>query len=216
MTSNFCFSFLRRPAVAWALLYLFAGAASASPGAHGPNGEHLDAKPSGTAAVSSAPRLDAKSELFELVARLDGGEFSILIDRFASNEPVLKADVEVESGSLKAKAKFHEDLGDYAVDDPAMLKLLSAPGEHPVVITILAGADSDLLDGVLNVGAGQKQEAAHGHSHDGDHDDDHEHGISWWRWIVGGFIVLMLGISWKWRNKTTGDAVARKLDGGQA
>lgn len=208
---------LRRPLLALALGW-FAAAASAAPGAHGPNGEHLDAPQSGTMAVSTAPRLDAKSELFELVARLEGGEFSILIDNFATNEPVLKADVEVESGSLKAKAKFHADLGDYSVDDPAMLKLLSAPGEHPIVITVLAGEQTDLLDGVLRVGPGQVQKAGHGHSHDGGHDDDHghAHGISWWRWALGAFIVLLLAISWKWRNKTTGHAVARKLDGGQA
>lgn len=193
-----------------------AAMASASPGAHGPNGEHLDTNQAGSAVVSTAPRLDAKSELFELVARLDGGEFSILIDNFATNEPVLNANVEVESGSLKAKAKFHADLGDYAVDDPAMLKLLSAPGEHPVVITVLSGEQTDLLDGVLRVGPVQTLEAAHGHSHAGDHEDDHGHGISWWRWIISGFIVLILAISWKWRNKTTGDAVARKLGGGQA
>jgi hypothetical protein len=188
----------------------------ASPGAHGPNGEHLDTNQTGSTAVSTAPRLDAKSELFELVAQLGGGEFSILIDNFATNEPVLRATVEVESGSLKAKAKFHADLGDYAVDDPAMLTLLSAPGEHPVVITVLAGEQTDLLDGVLRVVPVQAQAAAHGHSHGGDHDDDHGHGISWWRWIGGGFIILILAISWKWRNKTAGDAVARKLGGGQA
>jgi hypothetical protein len=208
---------LRRAMLALAF-GLLAGAAAAAPGAHGPNGEHLDAPQAGMAAGSSAPRLDAKSELFELVARLDGGELSILIDSFASNEPVLGASVEIESGSLKAKAKFHADLGDYAVDDPAMLKLLSAPGEHPVVITILAGEQTDLLDGVLRVGAGQVREAGHGHSHGDALDDDHghAHGISWWRWALGAFIVLVFAISWKWRNKTRGDAVARKLGGGQA
>lgn len=208
---------LRRSLLAFALGW-FAVAAFAAPGAHGPNGEHLDTNQAGTAAVSTAPRLDAKSELFELVARLDGGEFSILIDNFATNEPVLKANVEIESGPLKAKAKFHADIGDYSVDDPAMLKLLSAPGEHPVVITILAGEQTDLLDGVLRVGPGQVQEAGHGHSHGGGHDDEHghAHGISWWRWALGAFIVLLLAVSWKWRNRSTGDAVARKLDGGQA
>lgn len=218
MNPAFLFYPLRRPILALAF-GLLAGAACASPGAHGPNGEHLDAKPSGTAAVSTAPRLDAKSELFELVARLDGGELSILIDRFATNEPVLKANVEVESGPLKAKAKFHADLGDYAVDDPAMLKLLSAPGEHPLVITVLAGDESDLLDGVLHVGAAQVQQAAHGHSHGGGHDDehgDHGHGISWWRWAIGAFILLLLAISWKWRNRSSGDSVARKLNGEKA
>ena len=83
-------------------------------------------------------RVEANSDLFELVATLAGGELSILIDRFATNEPVLQAQVEVESGALKALAKFHADIGYYAVDDPAMLKKLSTPGEHPLVITVLA------------------------------------------------------------------------------
>jgi len=141
----------------------------AAPGAHGPNGEHLDGPPATSTATSTVPKMEAQSELFELVARLSGGELSILIDRFATNEPVLKADVEVESGALKAKAKFHPDLGDYAVDDPAMLKLLSQPGEHAVVVTVVAGDDSDLLDAVLRVGAGQAQAATQAHDHGHEH-----------------------------------------------
>lgn len=204
-------------AAAVALIFcLMAGVATASPGAHGPNGEHLDTNQSSTTAVSNAPRLDAKSELFELVARLDGGEFSILIDRFETNEPVLKASVEVESGDLKAPAKFHEDLGDYAVDDPALLKLLATPGEHAVVITVMAGKDSDLLDGVLRVGSAQATTAAHGHAHAGDSDDHaHERGFSWWRWAAGGFIALVALLSWRWRNRLSGDVVSRRLKGEQ-
>ena len=75
--------------------------------------------------------MEAKSETFELVARLGGGELSILIDRFETNEPVLNAQVEVESGKLKAVAKFHADQGDYAVDDAALLGALGQPGAHP-------------------------------------------------------------------------------------
>ena len=215
---------LRRP-LSVLVLCTVVGAVSASPGAHGPNGEHLDTNQTGTASASTAPRLEAKSELFELVGRLGGGELSILIDRFATNEPVLKAEVEVESGQLKAKATFHADLGDYAVDDPAMLKLLSTPGEHPVVITILNGEERDLLDGVLRVNPGHVQEQAenshdHGHAdpHDNQHDDEHAHGgHSWWRWGIGALIALaLMGLTWAWSRRSQGDTVVRKIDGDQA
>jgi hypothetical protein len=155
----------------------------AGPGAHGPNGEHLDAAQTARAGARQAsPRFEAQSDLFELVGTLAGGELSIMMDRFETNEPVLKAQVEVESGGVKAIAKFHDDTGDYSVDDPAMLKKLSAPGEHPLVIMILAGKDSDLLDAVLRVAA-----------MDG---GDHAHGIHWERWGLGGLGVLaLLGIA---------------------
>lgn len=150
----------------------------AGPGAHGPNGEHLDAPPTGMANARQAGlRIDAQSELFELVATLAGGELSILIDRFASNEPVLQAQVEVESGGLKAKAQFHADMGDYSVDDPAMLKKLSEPGEHPLVVTVLAGKDSDLLDAVLRVPAPPAP---------------HDRGIPGSGWAWGGAAALAL------------------------
>ncbi|MBB4845814.1 hypothetical protein HNP55_004366 [Paucibacter oligotrophus] len=209
MKASHFFFFSSRPILALAL-GLSALAAWASSGAHGPNGEHLDAQAPGTAAVSSAPRLEARSELFELVARLDGGELSILIDRYASNEPLLGADVELESGPLKAKAKFHADLGDYAVDDPALLKLLSTPGEHPLIITVLAGAESDLLDGVLHVAAGTARDAAHGPG------GDQGPGSGWWRWALGAAILLLLVLSWKWRDRSSGDALASRLNGEQA
>jgi hypothetical protein len=151
---------------------------SAGPGAHGPNGEHLDSPTMGNAnAIRAGFRVEANSDLFELVATLAGGELSILIDRFATNEPVLQAQVEVESGALKALAKFHADIGDYAVDDPAMLKKLSTPGEHPLVITVLAGKESDLLDAVMRV-----PESMAGH----------DHGIHWEWWALVALATLVL------------------------
>ncbi|MCA0177675.1 MAG: hypothetical protein LCH73_15555 [Proteobacteria bacterium] len=187
-----------RPALALALC-LFAATPLAAPGAHGPNGEHLDAPPSGTVAATGAPRLEAQSEHFELVARLEGGELSLLIDRYATNEPVLGAQVEVESGPRKAKATFHADLGDYAVDDPALLKQLSTPGAHPLVITIRAGDESDLLGGVLHVGTGQALAAAQDHRG--------------WAWAGGGALLLgLLALGWRWLRRP----VPCPLDGGQA
>lgn len=166
------------------LLALTMSPVLAAPGAHGPNGEHLDA-PAAAGGGSAAPRIEAKSEAFELVGVLQGGELSILINRFETNEPVLNASVEVESGNLKAKAPFHADHGDYAVADEAFLKAIAKPGAHPLVITVTAGSDADLLDGTLNVSA----EAD---------DHGHEHGISWRTWVAGGLVALLL-IAATWR-----------------
>jgi hypothetical protein len=149
------YSWTRHAVASAALALLLAPSlALAGPGAHGPGGEHLDGPAGHSHAVASdAPRLESHTELFELVATLADDELSILIDRYATNEPVLGAQVEVEAGTLKAVATFHADHGDYAVADAAFLQALARPGQHPLVITVSAGADTDLLDGVLEVGA---------------------------------------------------------------
>lgn len=168
-------------------LLMMAGTASfAAPGAHGPNGEHLDGPAPVAGSGSTAPRFEAKSETFEMVATLRDDELSMLINRFETNEPVLDAKVEVEAGGLKAQAKFHADLGDYAVDDAAFLKAMKAPGEHAVVITVLAGADNDLLDGTLKTGNAQAD--AHGHAHD--EGAGHGHGLSLTAWLAIALAAL--------------------------
>jgi hypothetical protein len=74
-----------------------------------------------SSAVSDAPRFEVNSDLFEVVATLHHGELSMLIDRYATNEPLWGAKVEVESGTLKALAKFNAEDGDYAIDDAGFL-----------------------------------------------------------------------------------------------
>lgn len=140
-------------------LLINASPALAGPGAHGPNGEHLsaDTSPHDDADVDApSPRLEAQSDVFEVVGQLslphteqETGELSLLIDRFETNEPVLKAKVEVALGELKAMATFHEDHGDYAITDKALLAQLRQAGPHPLVITIESGEDADLLDAKL-------------------------------------------------------------------
>lgn len=182
------------------MLLLSAGAAAA-PGAHGPNGEHLDAPAQARAGGSGAPRMEAKSETFELVGYLRSDEFSMLINRFETTEPVLEAKVEVEAGGVKAVAKFHSDMGDYAVDDAAFLKALRAPGEHALVITVIAGTDTDLLDGTLK-GDGAIA-GAHGHSPD----DEHGRGLPVTAWILMALLVLGAAIYFlNRRRKTTAGA----------
>lgn len=127
--------------------------ASGGPGAHGPGGEHLDGQAPVLSAGASVPRVEAKSETFELVARIEGGALSILIDRYDTNEPVLGADVEVEVGSLKRKAAFRREQGDYAVTDPALVALASSPGSHALVFAVNAGKESDLLESTMQVAA---------------------------------------------------------------
>ena len=158
------------------LMVLMPALTWAGPGAHGPNGEHLDS-PKMDNPTQAGLRIEANSDIFELVGTLAGGELSIFIDRFVTNEPLLQAQVEVESGALKAQAKFRAEIGDYKIDDPAMLQKLSTPGEHPLVITVIAGKDSDLLDAVFLVPASLAV------------DDHHFH---WEWWALGALASLVL------------------------
>lgn len=138
---------------------------AAAPGAHGPNGEHLDA-PASSVGGPMMPRLEANSDLFELVAELKDGQLRIYVDRYASNEPVADASVEVESGSFKGLAAYQAVEGHYLLAAPEFLKVLGTPDEHSLVFTILAGDDADLLNGVLDMrGAGAGSAHEHGHSH---------------------------------------------------
>ncbi len=190
---------------AGAMALLLANApALAAPGAHGPNGEHLDG-PATMRTASALPRVEANTEAFELVAELRASELAIVVDRYESNEPVLGAKLDVESGPLKAVAAFRADQGDYVVTDAAMLKALAAPGEHGLVFTLVAGKDSDLLDGKLvSAAAGGAAVAAkndHGHAHGSD-DHGHDHELERAAWIGAGVAALGLvgAIAW-WRQR---------------
>lgn len=192
--------------VTWLLIGTLLHPAWAGPGAHGPNGEHLDAPAGAAVAGIARPRIEAQSELFELVGTLEGGELSIWIDRFASNEPVLQAQVEVESEGLKARAHFHADLGDYAVTDVALIKKLAQPGEHPLVVTVIAGDDMDLLEGQLQPPAA------------GGHEDAHAHG--WPRYGLGlAALGLLVGAglaAWQVYRRRAGGVGADFQAGGRA
>lgn len=149
-------------------LLLAGSVAFASPGAHGPNGEHLDepGAPGSHVHSGAGPRIETFTESFELVGHLQDGELSVLIDRYDTNEPVLNGKLEVEFNGIKAPAKFHADHGDYTLDDARLLEALAKPGKHSLVFTLDAGEESDLLEGTLEVSAAN---AEHGHAHDAPH-----------------------------------------------
>ncbi len=98
------------------------------------------------ASASAQPRFETRSDIFELVGRLDGHALRLHIDRYATNEPVAKANIELASGNWKASAKPQPD-GSFLADAGALAQV----GKYPLVISVTAGAESDLLDATLDV-----------------------------------------------------------------
>jgi len=161
----------------------------AGPGAHGPNGEHLDA-PAGTAVTATArPVIEANTENFELVGTLHDDELSVLVDRYDTNVPVTTGTLEVELGAIKAHSRLHHDMGDFSFTDPKLLAALRQPGDHALVFTLITGNDTDLIEGKLSVSTGTD-------------------GHGGWRptraaWIaVGIILVAALLFAFVWRART--------------
>lgn len=115
------------------------------PAVAGPGHDHGDTKP--TASGPTLPRFSAHSDLFEAVGVLGKDELVVFIDRSATNEPVLNATVELESGSVKAVGKFEAALGEYHFDG----KPFQQTAVYPVTLTIKAGKETDLLTAELDV-----------------------------------------------------------------
>lgn len=176
------------------LLLSLACAAHAAPGAHGPNGEHLDEPGASAATANAQPTIEANTEMFELVGTLAADELSVLVDRYATNEPVLNGTLEVEFNGIKAQGKLHADFGDYSFTDEKLLKALRQPGSHALVFTLVAGNDADLIEGHLNVAA-----------------DEHTQGFGafWearWPWavmVLAIALTIILTAAWRLHRRNT-------------
>ena len=101
-------------------------------------------KPSMTADVG--PRASAQTEEFELVAVLEGRKLTLYLDRFATNQPVADAKIEVESGVIKAVAT-QVSPGVYSLPGEAFAN----PGKYPLAISVQAGDSGDLLTVTLDL-----------------------------------------------------------------
>lgn len=107
---------------------------------------HEDA-PAAPAPVSGlTPRVAATSPDIELLAELRKDALLIYLDRFATNEPLSGATIEVEEGTNRAAAAPAGE-GLYQASTP----WLARPGKHALVFTVHAKDLDDLLNGTLEV-----------------------------------------------------------------
>lgn len=133
--------------------------------AHGSE-DHGDGAPPAAAQAGQAPRASAQTDEFELVAVLTTdatnqarpATLTIYLDRFATNEPVSGAAIEIESGAVKATARAVAP-GVYSAPAAAWAR----PGRYPLTVSVQTDDGADLLDMVLTHGAtsAESSEAAH-------------------------------------------------------
>jgi len=101
-----------------------------------------------------APRGEAHTDQFEIVAVLRDGELHIYLDRFGTNEPVPDAEIEAITPSGPAKAVKHDD-GTYRL--PA--QWIEGRDHADLIFTITAGETSDVLPLTIVVPAKPKAPA---------------------------------------------------------
>lgn len=139
------------PAAVMALLIL-ALLHSISPSALGHEGEDHGTPSPAPDVREAAPRTSAASDAFEVVAVLNGRQLVIYLDRFASNEPVPGARVEID-GSVHGTATESAP-GVYAIDASAIAMSPSgdsASVKHPLTISIETHDSADLLPVTLEI-----------------------------------------------------------------
>src|SRR5262245_23139988 len=95
---------------------------------------HDHDEPETAAAASASPRGEAASGAFEIVVLARDQNLEIFVDRFATNEPVKGATVEVESPNGPAKATEGTD-GTYRLAAPWLAKR----GRAELIFTVTAG-----------------------------------------------------------------------------
>ncbi|CAM5276596.1 hypothetical protein AFEL58S_00154 [Afipia felis] len=90
--------------------------------------------------LPASPRAETSSETFELVAVARSGEIVIYLDGFQSNEPVLDANVEIETpqGSVHARPA-----GDDTYRFPA--PWAANTGRYDLIATVTKGDNADIL-----------------------------------------------------------------------
>ncbi|KZN39062.1 hypothetical protein N475_14725 [Pseudoalteromonas luteoviolacea DSM 6061] len=161
--------------------FYFSFSSYASPGAHGPNGEHLDTQRE--QGKSSYPKFESVTEFFELVGELIEHQLVIYLHDFKTNVPVSDASIELEVGNLSANAHYSEQLNAYILTSETMLTLLSQVGSHEIMLTVLTESSGDLLTANLEIIAKPLSDLSHG--------DGHHHKFRWW--IVVVCILVFVG-----------------------
>jgi len=107
---------------------------------------HDDAEPATAAPPGAAPRAEAASAEFELVAVARGQALVITLDRFATDEPITDGSIEVAEQGDALKAEAQTD-GTYLVHAP----WAGQAGKHDLTFTVSAGDASDLLTATIDI-----------------------------------------------------------------
>ena len=169
-----------------AILFFTGLAMSLQPIAVRADAGHDNATPhaSGVAATTVA-RVEAQSDLFEIVGVVENGAMTLFLDRFATNDPVTDAKIDLEVGAVKGSAQANPD-GTYSFKHAA----LTQPGQFPVTFTVTAGTDNDLLAGELVL--------ADPATAKGGASDNPLRKRGWWG---VGALLLVAGIAIAWRSR---------------
>ena len=107
---------------------------------------HDHGAPPTPVSITIAPRVDASSTTFELIAVYRNNALTIFLDRFSTNEPVPGATIEVDTPKGVMTAKESSD-GTYVL--PA--EWAKGGSAYDLIFTVTAGADLDVLTGSLKV-----------------------------------------------------------------
>jgi RND family efflux transporter MFP subunit len=178
---------MAHPAVAaWALALMILPVSAFAGG--GDDHSHGDSAPAPiTATAASGARLELKSPDVELLGMLRDGKLTLYVDRYASNEPIRNARIELESNGRKVQAQAEKN-GSYTVD----ADWLRQPGKYEIVASVEADGLEDLLIGSLEV-PGTKSEA---------------HGRTWLdtaKWAAGGVAAaILLAVLFKFLRRRKG------------
>lgn len=105
---------------------------------------HDHGAPPPPVSTTIAPRADASSMDFELVAIARGTQLRIYLDSFRGNEPVRDAEMELDGPGGTVKAVPTAD-GAYLAE----ASWLTRPGRHDLAFTVQAGGSIDVLTATL-------------------------------------------------------------------
>ena len=111
----------------------------------GPGHDHGDEKPNQQQA-KTLPRFYAESDLYELVGVIRDKQITLYLDRYATNEAVKGANLEVEIDGVKMAVKPHGD-GEYLIE----LKDKIKDQPTPISITINDGGVNDILVSTIDL-----------------------------------------------------------------
>lgn len=142
--------------------------------AHGDE-EHADeAQAPISVAMANGARLELSSPDVELSGVFQDGKLTLYADHYATNEPIVNAKIELESGGHKVPLSAGSD-GIYS----ATADIFKQPGKHDVVVSIVADDLEDLLIGSFTIPV--PTIVAHERTW-----------LDYVQWVAGGIVAAML------------------------